>query len=321
MADERGQSWLQKIGNVRELNVLGFVVIAGILISFLNPTFLTLFNLQVIARQLAVFGILAIAETFVIIALGIELSVGSMVAFSGIIAALIITKTGSLLLVIIGVPLMSAIIGSYHGFMVTRLSIAPFIVTLGSLSMLRGAAFVISRGYPILVADERFRWIGQGLIGPLPVPLVILIIVALFCWFILRYTILGRYIYAIGGNPEASRMSGVPVRRVLLFVYVQATVLASIVGLIVAGRMAEGLASVAVGYELTAIAAAVIGGTSFLGGIGSIPGVVLGALLMGMIDNAMITLRVDPYWYNLVTGVIIIMAVVIDVLRSKKQEG
>jgi ribose transport system permease protein len=125
MADERGHSWLQKIGNVRELNVLGFVLIAGILISFLNPTFLTLFNLQVIARQLAVFGILAIAETFVIIALGIELSVGSMVAFSGIIAALIITKTGSLLLVIIGVPLMSVLIGSYHGFMVTRLSIAP----------------------------------------------------------------------------------------------------------------------------------------------------------------------------------------------------
>ena len=319
MADEKEQNWLQRVGNVRELNVLGFVVIAGILIFLLNPTFLTLFNLQVIARQLAVFGILAIAETFVIIALGIDLSVGSMVAFSGIIAALIITKTGSLLLAIAGVPLMTAFIGVYHGLMVTRLNIAPFIVTLGSLSMLRGAAFVLSRGYPVLVADERFRWIGQGLIGPLPVPLLILLVVAAFSWFILRYSILGRYIYAIGGNPEAARMSGVPVRWVLLIVYIQATVLAGIVGLIIAGRMAEGLASVAVGYELTAIAAAVIGGTSFLGGVGSIPGAVLGALLMGMIDNAMITLRVDPYWYNLVTGVIIILAVVIDVLRSRKQ--
>ena len=319
MADEKGQNWLQRVGNVRELNVLGFVVIAGILIFLLNPTFLTLFNLQVIARQVAVFGILAIAETFVIIVLGIELSVGSMVAFSGMIAALIITKTGSLLLAIVGVPLMSGLIGAYHGLMVTRLNIAPFIVTLGSLSMLRGAAFVLSRGYPVLVADERFRWIGQGLIGPLPVPLVILLVVSAFTWFILRYTILGRYIYAIGGNPEASRMSGVPVRWVLLFVYIQAAVLSSVVGLIIAGRMAEGLASVAVGYELTAIAAAVIGGTSFLGGVGSIPGAVLGALLMGMIDNAMITLRVDPYWYNLVTGVIIILAVVIDVLRSRNQ--
>ena len=135
MTDERGQSWLQKVGNVRELNVLGFVVISGVLISFLNPTFLTLFNLQVIARQVAVFGILAIAETFVIIALGIELSVGSMVAFSGIIAALIITKTGSLLLAIVGVPLMSTLIGAYHGLMVTRLNIAPFIVTLGPVFM------------------------------------------------------------------------------------------------------------------------------------------------------------------------------------------
>jgi ribose transport system permease protein len=214
---------------------------------------------------------------------------------------------------------MAVLIGLYHGFMVTRLNMAPFIVTLGSLSMLRGAAFVLSRGYPILVADERFRWLGQGLIGPFPVPLVILIVVAALTWFVLRYTILGRYIYAIGGNPEASRMSGVPVRWVLILVYTQASVLAGIVGLIVAGRMAEGLASVAVGYELTAIASAVIGGTSFLGGIGSIPGTVLGGLLMGMIDNAMITLRVDPYWYNLVTGTIIILAVTIDVLRSRSQ--
>jgi len=319
MAYEKSQSWLQKIGNIRELNVLGFVLVAGVLISVLNPTFLTLFNLQVIARQLAVFGILAIAETFVITALGIDLSVGSLVAFTGVIAALIITKTGSLLLTIIGVPLMAALIGCYQGFMVTRLNMAPFIVTLGSLSMFRGAAFVLSRGYPILIADERVRWMGQGLIGPFPVPLVILIVVAALTWFILRYTILGRYIYAIGGNPEAARVSGVPVRWVLILVYTQASVLAGIVGLIVAGRMAEGLASVAIGYELIAIASAVIGGTSLLGGISSIPGTLLGGLLMGMIDNAMITLRVDPYWYNLVTGSIIILAVTIDVLRSRGQ--
>jgi ribose transport system permease protein len=160
---------------------------------------------------------------------------------------------------------------------------------------------------------------GQGLIGPVPVPVACLIVVSLVTYFILHYTSVGRYVYAIGGNPEAARMSGVPVQRVLMYVYIQASVLAGLVGLLIAGRLAEGLASVAVGYELTAIAAAIIGGASLLGGVGSVRGAVLGALLMGMIDNALIALRVDPYWYNLVIGVWIVVAVTLDELRSRGQ--
>lgn len=319
MTVEKGRTFWQRVGEVRELNVLGFIIVVGILIYSLNPTFLTLFNVQVILRQVAVFGILAIAETFVIIALGIDLSVGSMVAFAGMIAAIIIRGTGSLELAVVSALLLSALIGAYHGLFVTRLGVAPFIITLGSLSIFRGAAFVLSRGYPLLVHDTRFHWMGQGLIGPVPVPVAILIVVAVVTYFILHYTTLGRYIYAIGGNPEAARMSGVPVNMVLMFVYIQASFLAGLVGLIVAGRLAEGLASVGVGYELTAIAAAIIGGTSLLGGLGSVRGSILGALLMGMIDNALIALRVDPYWYNLVIGAVIVVAVTIDVLRSRGQ--
>ncbi len=321
MATERGQTLWQKVEDIREINVLGFILVAGAMIYALNPTFLTLFNIQVVLRQVAVFGILAIAETFVIIALGIDLSVGSVVAFSGIIAALIINSTGSLALTIGGVLLMGSLIGLIHGVFITRLGVAPFIITLGSLSIFRGAAFVISKAYPILVYDDRFRWLGQGLIWKVPVPVVLLIVIAILTVFILQYTSLGRYVYAIGGNPEAARMSGVPVRSVLIFVYVQASVLTAIVGLIVAGRLAEGLASVAVGYELTAIAGAIIGGTSLLGGMGSVRGSLLGALLMGIIDNALITLRVDPYWYNLVIGSVIVLAVTIDVLRSRGQRA
>jgi len=319
MTVEKGRTWVQKVGDIRELNVLAFVIIAGIFIYSMNPKFLTLFNVQVILRQVSFFGILAIAETFVIIGLGIDLSVGSVVAFSGMIAAFIINSTDSLPLTIAGVLVVCVLIGSYHGFFITRVGVAPFIVTLGSLSVLRGASFVLTRGYPVLVSNEAFRFMGQGLIGPVPVPVACLIVVFLVTYFILHYTSVGRYVYAIGGNPEAARMSGVPVQRVLMYVYIQASVLAGIVGLLIAGRMAEGLASVAVGYELTAIAAAIIGGASLLGGVGSVKGAILGALLMGMIDNALIALRVDPYWYNLVIGVVIVVAVTLDVLRSRGQ--
>ncbi len=322
MAVDKSRTWLQRIGDIREINVLGFVIVAGLIIYALNPTFLTLFNIQVIMRQVAVFGILAIAETFIIIALGIDLSVGSIVAFVGVMTALLMGWTGNnILLSVLGALLISCVIGLYHGLFVTRLGVAPFIITLGSLSIFRGAAFVLTRGYPVLIRDEGFRWLGQGLIGPLPVPFVILLIVAAVTFFILRYTSLGRYVYAIGGNPEAARMSGVPVTLVTTYVYVQGTFLAGIVGLLIASRMSEGLASVATGYELTAIAAAIIGGVSLLGGIGTVPGVLLGAVLMGMIDNALITLRVNAYWYNLVIGAVIIVAVTIDMLRNRGQKG
>ena len=322
MAVDKSRTWLQRIGDIREINVLGFVIVAGLIIYTLNPTFLTLFNIQVIMRQVAVFGILAIAETFIIIALGIDLSVGSIVAFVGVMTALMMGWTGNnILLSVLGALLISCVIGLYHGLFVTRLGVAPFIITLGSLSIFRGAAFVLTRGYPVLIRDEGFRWLGQGLIGPLPVPFVILLIVAAVTFFILRYTSLGRYVYAIGGNPEAARMSGVPVTLVTTYVYVQGTFLAGIVGLLIASRMSEGLASVATGYELTAIAAAIIGGVSLLGGIGTVPGVLLGAVLMGMIDNALITLRVNAYWYNLVIGAVIIVAVTIDMLRNRGQKG
>lgn len=318
MAQEKIGSVWRRIEDVREFNVLVFVIVAAIVISAISPTFLTAFNVQVILRQTAVFGILAIAETFVIIARGIDLSVGSMVAFTGIITALLLGSTSSLGLTIVLVMLMAAAIGCYHGIFVTKLGVAPFIITLGSLSILRGASYVISKGYPILISDPHARWIGQGMIwGKVPVPVVLLIVVSIYAIFILQFTSLGRYVYAIGGNPEAARVSGVPVRRVVIFVYVQATVLAAIVGLIIAGRLAEGLASVGGAYELTAIAAAIVGGTSLLGGVGRPYGTLLGALLMSMLDNALISCRVDPYWYNLAIGAVIVLAVTIDTLRTR----
>ena len=307
-----------RLRGARELNLIVIIAVVSAVINIFQPTFLTLYNVQVISRQLAVFGLLSIAQTFVIIVLGIDLSVGSIVAFTGIITAMVFAATENVVLAVGAALGFALLIGFYHGILVTKVKMAPFVVTLGSLSIFRGLSFVLSRGYPILIRSPRIQWFGQGLIGPFPVPVVILFAVVVYTVFILHFSKLGRYIYTIGGNPVAARMSGVPVNAVIIYVYCQATLLASIVGLIVAGRMAQGLASVAAGYELTAVAGAVIGGTSFLGGQGTVIGTVFGALVMSMIGNVLITLRVDAYWYNLVTGLIIIVVVAADTLLAKR---
>ncbi len=309
-----------RLRGTRELNLIVIIAAVSVVINIFQPTFLTRFNVQVISRQLAVFGLLSIAQTFVIIVLGIDLSVGSIVAFTGIITAMVFAATENVVLAVGAALGFALVIGFYHGILVTKVKMAPFVVTLGSLSIFRGLSFVLSRGYPILIRSPRIQWLGQGLIGPFPVPLVILFAVVIYTVFILHFSKLGRYIYTIGGNPVAARMSGVPVNAVIIYVFCQATLLASIVGLIVAGRMAQGLASVAAGYELTAVAGAVIGGTSFLGGQGTVIGTVFGALVMSMIGNVLITLRVDAYWYNLVTGLIIIIVVAADTLLAKRSK-
>ena len=207
----------------------------------------------------------------------------------------------------------------YHGVAVSRWAIPPFIITLGSLSVWRGLATGMTKSYPILISDESLRWVGQGMLGFLPVPVAILAVVGTVLAWLLGHTSLGRNIYAVGGNVEAARLSGIPIVRVLITAYGMASFLVGVAGAIVAGRMAQGLPSVGSGYELNAIAAAIIGGTSFFGGVGSVPGVLLGSALMVVIDNALILTGVSAYWYTLVVGTIIVLAVTIDVVSTNRR--
>lgn len=314
-----GKTWLQKLTGFREFMVLMAVVVLSVIIYIFNQNFLTPYNIQVVIRQVAIFGILGIAETAVIITGGIDLSPGSMLAFHGVMVGLFMTWGLNAPLAIICLLLLCIVVGLYHGAMITRLGLAPFIVTLGSLSIFRGIAVVSTQGYPIRIENEFFLWIGQGLVFGIPVPLFILTAVALTMNYILNQTPLGRYIYAIGGNREAARLSGIPVRRVLTFVYVQAIVLFGISAIILAARLGQGMPGVGVGYELNAIAAAIIGGTSMYGGIGTVLGTIIGATMMALIDNLLVLLRVEPWWSELIIGLVIVVAVTVDMITTKRR--
>ncbi len=316
-----GKSWLQKLTGFREFMVLMAVIVLSIIIYTFNQNFLTPYNIQVIIRQVAIFGILGIAETAVIITGGIDLSPGSMLAFNGVMIGLFMMWGINAPLAIIGLLLLCVVVGLYHGAMITQLGLAPFIVTLGSLSIFRGIAVVSTQGYPIRIENEFFLWIGQGLVLGIPVPLFILAAVALTMNYILNQTPLGRYIYAIGGNREAARLSGIPVKSVLTFVYVQATVLFGISAIILAARLGQGMPGVGVGYELNAIAAAIIGGTSMYGGIGTVLGTIIGATMMALIDTLLVLLRVEPWWSDLIIGIVIVVAVTLDMVTTKKRLG
>lgn len=316
---DNGKTWLQKLTGFREFVVLMAVVFLALFIYAFNRNFASSYNLQVIMRQVAIFGILGIAETSVIITAGIDLSPGSMLAFNGVMAALLLSQGISTPVAILLVLILCAVIGLYHGVFITRVGLAPFIITLGSLSMFRGIAVISTRGYPIRIESDAFLWLGQGLVFGIPVPVIILAIIAVAVNYLLNQTALGRHIYAIGGNPEAARLSGIPVKRVLTFVYMQATVLFGISAMLLASRLGQGMPGVGIGYELNAIAAAVIGGTSLYGGVGTVLGTVIGATLMALIDNLLVLLRVEPWWNELIIGVVIVVAITFDMITAKRR--
>lgn len=304
----------------RELNILLALIVLCIFITIMNPKFITPFNLQVVARQIAIYGLLAIGETLIIIGGGIDLSVGSLVAFTGVLVALFMKNGIEMILAILLVLLISCLIGLWHGLFVTKLNVPPFIITLGTLTAARGLASVITKGWPIIGLPEKFFFIGQGYLWGIPFPTVILIVFAVIAFFITKYTVLGRNLYAVGGNIEAARLSGIDVDKIRMFTYVFSSFLAGITGIIIASRLSQGQAGVGGGYELSAIAAAVIGGTSLSGGEGTILGTIIGASIMSVIYNGLILLEISSYWHDVVMGLVIVTAVTVDIWRKRKRK-
>jgi ribose transport system permease protein len=303
----------------KEINILIALILLSIIITIINPRFLTSFNLQIIARQVAIFGLLAIGETLVIIGGGIDLSVGSLVALTGVLVALLMKNGFDVILSIIIVLIISSLIGFWHGIFVTKLNVPPFIITLGTLTAARGLASVITKGWPIIGLPTSFFFIGQGDIWGIPFPLIILLIFASIAFFITKFTVLGRQLYATGGNIEAARLSGIDVDKRRIFTYIVSSFLAGVTGIIVASRLSQGQAGVGGGYELSAIAAAVIGGTSLSGGEGTILGTIIGAAIMSVIYNGLILLEISSYWHDVVMGMVIVSAVTLDIWRRKKK--
>lgn len=312
----------------RELYVLIFFLILCAIFWLLNPdVFAKPANLAIIMRFTATFGILAIGEVLVIITGGIDLSVGSMVALTGVLVAWLMQKGAfgiasfGVVPAILIVLAFSALVGLWHGFFVTKVGVPAFIITLGTWLIASGAAANLTRGYPIVFpSGHPFLVLGQGELSWVPIMFVVLIIVALIVAFILSFTTLGRHLYAVGGNREAARVSGVKVDGVRMFSYATCSVMAGITGILLASRLGQGTPVVGSAYELWAISATVIGGTSLFGGEGTVLGAVLGAAIMGVMQNGMVLENVSSYRQSIILGIVLVGAVTWDTLRRRRRK-
>lgn len=292
--------------------------VLGLALFIATPDFLTGPNLLNIGIQASVIAVLAFGLTFVIVAAGIDLSVGSVAALSAMGSAWMFSQ-GSMpgWIALIGGLAIGALAGAVSGFAVAYGRLPSFIATLAMLSIARGLTLVISDGRPIGTAPA-VSFLG-GNIGPIPMPIIVLVLAGLVAAFILNFTVMGRYMYAVGGNREAARLSGVPVRKVLITVFALSGLFAGLAGLLLSGRLDSAQPQAAAGYELDAIAAVVIGGASLAGGIGRISGTLVGALVLVVIRNGLNLLNVSSFWQQVVIGLVIAVAVGIDSLRRKNQ--
>jgi ribose/xylose/arabinose/galactoside ABC-type transport system permease subunit len=293
-----------------------FVLLAGIL-SITSPPFRTLSNVENILQQISVNGIIAVGMTLVIITAGIDLSVGSVLALSAVVASSFAdAKSGSLFVAIAVGILTGLVCGTVNGILIAKKRLAPFIVTLGMMTVARGMALVYTNGRPVINLSDSYDEIGGGSLGNIPYSAMIFFLVLVLGAFLLHFTRFGRYVYAVGGNELAAKVSGVNTDRVLIEVYALAGALAGLAGIVLSSRVMSGSPATGTGYELDAIAAVVIGGTSLSGGIGSIAGTLVGVLIIGVMNNGLDLLNVSSYWQQIVKGVIIVLAVLLD-KRSK----
>ena len=311
-------SILKRLLAARELPTVVAILALAIVIAVSNPTFLSSYNLQLLAKEIGVLGIMAIAEMLVIITGGIDLSPGSIIALTSVLAAIGLERGFPIGVVIGGVLAVCLAIGVFHSLFINKVGLAPFIITLGSLSVWRGVVLVLTKGYPVKVNNTAFLALGQGEVLGIPVQFILLIVLALLYAVLLLTTPLGRYIYSTGNNAVATRLSGVRVPAVLFFVYIQASILFGLGGLIYAARLGQGMPGIGKGLELPVIAAAVIGGTSMSGGAGTVWGTIIGATLISLILNALNMLKVSYFWHELVTGMVIILAVLFDLLNRRR---
>lgn len=308
------RDWLERLLPYASVGVL------FIALSVLSPYFLTIPNLSSVARQTAVINIIALGMTLIMISGGIDLSVGSVMAFAGICGTTLLEAHSSLFAAIIGAVLAGAAWGVLNSLLITLLKVSPFIATLGTMGAARGITLVITSGLPVTRLPASFGELGDGtILGVVPVPLGILVALALLTGFILKYTRMGRYAYAIGSNVEAARYAGIPIRRYLILIYLFAGGLTGLAGMIEFSRLMTGQPTAGQGYELSVIAAVVIGGASLSGGEGTVAGTIAGAFLMGLISNGSNLLGVSPFWQQVVIGTIIVLAVAVDELRKRRR--
>jgi ribose transport system permease protein len=304
--------WWDRVG------ILMILVALVIFMALVAPNFARVDNFLNIARSISVNAILAAGMTFVILTAGIDLSVGSIIAVSGVVSVLAAMAGIPAPVAVLAGMAAGGVCGLVNGALTAYLALAPFIVTLGTMTFLRGLAYTMTAGQPIVSSDLSFKVLGNGYLLGIPVPVIIMLVVYLVAWFILERTRYGRHVYAVGGNAEAAQLAGVRVKRVITSVYVIAGACAGLAGVIFAARVISAQPTAGTGYELDAIAAVVLGGTSLAGGRGRIVGTLIGSVILGVLSTGLILMNVPFFTQLLIKGIVIILAVAIDSLKQRQ---
>lgn len=302
--------WWDRVGIVLVLLLL--IVIMGLL----APNFFTVDNGLNVVRAVSINAILAAGMTLIILTSGIDLSVGSNLAVAGVVGVLLATVGVPAFLAVLGGMLAGGIAGFLNGALVAWLALPAFIVTLGSMTYLRGTAYSLLGGMPLVASDLNYGGIGNGALAGIPAPVVVMAVVYVAIWFLLERTRFGRHIYAVGGNIEAARLAGINTKAVLTWVYTIGGVTAGLAGIIFSARVLSAQPTAGTGYELDAIAAVVLGGTSLAGGRGRILGTLVGALIIGVLSNGLVLMNVPFFYQLIVKGVVIVLAVALDSLKG-----
>ena len=305
---------------IRRLSVLGILLLICVVFALGSEEFLTASNLLNVALQTSMIAIVAIGMSFVIFTAGIDLSVGSAMALSGALAAGVAVRFGMDTYIGISVGLAAGlIIGAINGLLIIKGGIPPFVATLSMLAIARGLTLVYTQGRPIAGLDERFIYWGTGQVLGIPLPVIIMIVIAIIAHIITRYTPFGLHVYSTGGNEETTRLAGISPDRIKLAVYMISGFLAALGGILLTARLWSAQPNAAVGWELDAIAAPVLGGTSLFGGVGSIGGTVIGAFIIGVLSNGLNLMGVPSYYQQVIKGLVLILAVTVDLINKRRR--
>ena len=310
---ERARALVQLAG------MLPVLIVICIFFAVLTPNFLTQNNIVNVVRQASINIVLAAGMTFVILTGGIDLAVGSVLGLTAVIAVVVSLSPALGWAAVPVALLVGLLVGVLTGMTVAYVGLPPFIVTLGTYTAIRGAAYLAAGGTTVINSKIGFAWIGNGYIGPIPWLVIIALLTIAVSAFILHGTVLGVHIYAVGGNPQAARLTGIPVPLVLIFAYGVSGLLSGLGGVMSASRLYSAQGQLGIGYELDAIAAVILGGTSFSGGIGTVFGTLIGALIIAVLNNGLTLMNVSFYWQLVIKGAVIVLAVTLDKLRTRGQ--
>lgn len=321
-ASTRGQkvasliiTWWDRVG------IFAVLILLVALMALMASNFFTVSNGMNVARSASINAILASGMTLVILTAGIDLSVGSILAIAGVSGVMLHTAGTPMIISVLGGIAVGALAGFINGIFVAWLALPAFIVTLGAMTYLRGASYALLDGMPLIANDLSYSFLGNGYIGGVPTPVIVTIVVYIILWFVLERTRFGRHVYAVGGNPVAARLAGINVRSVLLRVYMIAGATAALGGIIFSARVLSAQPTAGETYELDAIAAVVLGGTSLAGGRGRITGTLVGALILGVLSNGLVLMNVPFFYQQVIKGLVIVFAIALDSLRRFGDKG